>query len=152
MELLHHLNLEPSLPILFLLSFLAATVVPIGSEWLLVVMILGGFSPAHTVITATIGNYLGGCTTYIIGIYGSDFLIDKLLRIGNSELKRAKRLYLKYGSWSLLLSWLPVVGDPLCLLAGIFKIGFARFSFLVFFGKFLRYSTLAILTVQVITN
>jgi len=152
MELLHYLNLEPSLPILFLLSFLAATVVPIGSEWLLVVMILSGFSPASTVITATIGNYLGGCTTYIIGLYGSDFLIKKLLRIGNSELKRAKRIYLKYGSWSLLLSWLPVVGDPLCLLAGIFKIHFIRFSFLVFTGKFLRYTTLAMLTIQIITE
>ena len=148
MELLHNLSLEPSLPVLFILSFLAATVVPIGSEWLLMVMILTGFSPSHTVITATIGNYLGGCTTYLIGIYGSNFIINKLLRISNEELIRAKGIYKKYGSWSLLLSWLPIVGDPLCLLAGIFRIGFVRFSLLIFSGKFLRYTTLAILTVQ----
>jgi len=148
MELLHYLSLTPSLPVLFILSFLAATIVPIGSEWLLIVMILGNFSPTQTVITATVGNYLGGCTTYFIGIYGSDFIINKLLRIGESELIRAEKLYTKYGSWSLFLSWLPVVGDPLCLLAGIFRIGFIRFSLLVFSGKFLRYTTLAILTVQ----
>ena len=149
MELLHHLNLEPSLSVLFILSFLAATVVPIGSEWLLAVMILSGFSPTHAVVTATLGNYSGACTTYLIGIYGSDFFIKKLLRIDDSDLIKAKQIYQKYGTWSLLLSWLPVVGDPLCLLAGIFRIGFTRFSLLVFTGKFLRYTTLAILTVEI---
>ncbi len=148
MELLYHLSPEPSLPVLFILSFLAATVVPIGSEWLLVVMILNGFSPVQTVMTATVGNYLGGCTTYLIGIYGSDFIINKLLRITDAELTRARGIYKKYGSWSLLLSWLPIVGDPLCLLAGIFRIGFIRFSLLVFSGKFLRYTTLTILIIQ----
>ena len=151
MELLHHLNFEPSLAVLFILSFLAATVVPIGSEWLLAVMILGGFSPVQTVVTATLGNYSGACTTYLIGIYGSDFFIKRLLRIGDSDLIKAKQIYQKYGTWSLLLSWLPVVGDPLCLLAGIFRIEFTRFSLLIFTGKFLRYATLAlaILTVQI---
>lgn len=150
MELLHHLNLEPSLPVLFTLSFLAATIVPIGSEWLLVMMILTGFSPIHTVLTATAGNFLGGCTTYFIGTYGSDFIKKKLLRIGDTELIRAEKIYTKYGSWSLLLSWLPIIGDPLCLLAGIFKIGFIRFSLLVFSGKFLRYTTLTLLILQTI--
>jgi len=148
MELLHHLNLEPSLAILFTLSFLAATIIPIGSEWLLVVMILTGFSPAQAVITATAGNYLGGCTTWFIGLYGSDFIISRVLRVSDTELTRAKEIYRKYGSWSLLLSWLPVIGDPLCLLAGIFRIGFIRFSLLVFSGKLFRYTTLAVLTVQ----
>ncbi len=149
MELLHQLGLEPSLAALFILSFLAATVIPIGSEWLLAVMILSGFSPAQTVFTATLGNYSGACTTYLIGTCGSDFFIRKLLRIGDSNLIKAKRIYQKYGSWSLLLSWLPIVGDPLCLLAGIFRIGFTRFSLLVFSGKFLRYTTLALLTVEI---
>jgi len=152
MELLHHLYLQPSFPVLFVLSFLAATVIPIGSEWLVVVMIITGFSPTQTVITATVGNYLGGCSTYLIGIYGSDFLKYRLLRIGDTELIRAERIYTKYGSWSLLLSWLPIIGDPLCLLAGIFKIGFIRFSLLVFSGKFCRYATLAMLTRRLSEN
>lgn len=145
MDFLQHVGLSPSLPLLFTLSFLAATVLPIGSEWLLVLMLLNGQHPVSPVLVATFGNYLGGCTTFLIGIWGSDMAIKKILRLQTSDLNRAKRLYGKYGSWSLLLSWLPVVGDPLCLLAGIFKTGFFRFSILVFSGKFARYATLAYL-------
>lgn len=139
---------SPSLSLLFLLSFLAATVLPIGSEWLLVVMIAQGFPPLPVVSTATIGNYLGGCTTYLIGIWGSEYCIQKILRISESNLNRAANFYGKYGVWSLLLSWLPVIGDPLCLLAGIFGIGFLRFSIFVFLGKLSRYAILAFLTQQ----
>jgi membrane protein YqaA with SNARE-associated domain len=57
-------------------------------------------------------------------------------------------MYEKYGIWSLLVSWLPVIGDPLCLVAGIFRIGFIRFSVLVFVGKFSRYAILALLAEQ----
>jgi membrane protein YqaA with SNARE-associated domain len=131
--------------LLFLLSFLAATVLPIGSEWLLIVMILKGYSPEYTVLTASFGNYLGACSTLLIGIWGSQFCIRKILRIDDAQLIKAKKLYKKYGIWSLLLSWLPIVGDPLCLLAGIFKVNFIRFSILVYVGKFLRYATLAFL-------
>jgi membrane protein YqaA with SNARE-associated domain len=146
MDILHSLADSPSLPALFLLSFLAATVLPIGSEWLLVVMILQGFSLVDVVLTASFGNFLGACTTYLIGIWGSDFLIRTVLRISDQQLNRAKTMYGTYGKWSLLLSWLPVIGDPLCLLAGIFRVGFGRFALLVFVGKFSRYAAVAVLS------
>ncbi len=145
MDFFQQMGLSPNLPVLFALSFLAATVLPIGSEWLLVLMLMNGQYPVSPVLIATFGNYLGGCTTFLIGIWGSDMVIKKILRLQKSDLERAKQLYGKYGSWSLLLSWLPVIGDPLCLLAGIFKTGFLRFSILVFSGKFARYATLAYL-------
>lgn len=145
MELLYAITDSPGLPALFLLSFLAATILPIGSEWLLIILILQGFSPTNVVITASVGNFLGACTTYLIGIWGSDFFIRTILRISDQQLARSKTVYEKYGVWSLLLSWLPVVGDPLCLLAGLFSVGFGRFSLLVFVGKFSRYATLAFL-------
>lgn len=145
MEILDALSGTPSLPALFLLSFLASTILPIGSEWLLVVMIMQGFSLHHVVLTASLGNFLGACTTYLIGIWGSDYFIRTVLRIDDNQLTKARKIYGKYGAWSLLLSWLPVVGDPLCLMAGIFRIGFGRFSLLVFVGKFSRYATLAFL-------
>lgn len=145
MEILPSLFTTPSLSLLFILSFLAATILPIGSEWLLIVMVLQGFSLQNIVITATLGNFLGACTTYLIGIWGSDFFIRTILRIGDTQLEKAKQLYEKYGSWSLLLSWLPVIGDPLCLVAGVFRISFIRFSVLVFVGKFFRYAILALL-------
>lgn len=143
MEFLYALTDSPGLPALFLLSFLAATILPLGSEWLLVVLILQGFSPSSVVLAASVGNFLGACTTYLVGMWGSELFIRSVLRVSDRQVARSRNLYEKYGVWSLLFSWLPVVGDPLCLLAGLFKVGFGRFSFLVFVGKFSRYATLA---------
>jgi membrane protein YqaA with SNARE-associated domain len=78
-------------------------------------------------------------------MWGSDFFIRTILRISDQQLARSKSVYEKYGVWSLLLSWVPIVGDPLCLLAGLFRVGFGRFSLLVFIGKFSRYAVLAFL-------
>jgi membrane protein YqaA with SNARE-associated domain len=148
MDILPSLLATPSLPLLFLLSFLAATLLPIGSEWLLIVMVLQEFSTTDLVVTATLGNFLGACTTYLIGIWGANWIIRTILRIDDDQLIRARTMYEKYGIWSLLVSWLPVIGDPLCLVAGIFRIGFIRFSVLVFVGKFSRYAILALLAEQ----
>jgi membrane protein YqaA with SNARE-associated domain len=130
---------------LFLLSFLASTIIPIGSEWLLVAMVIKGFDPVLSVSTATAGNTLGACTTYGIGIYGSTWVIRKLLRMDESSRKRAELLYAKLGVWSLLFSWLPVVGDPLCLAGGLLRIHFGAFLMLVFIGKLIRYALLTVL-------
>ncbi|MCU0663700.1 MAG: DedA family protein [Myxococcota bacterium] len=132
-------------PALFFLSFAASTLLPLGSEWLLVALILKGFSPSTTVAVATAGNYLGACSTYWIGLYGSTFLIRKVLRIDEAAEERARRCYGRFGTWSLFFSWLPVVGDPLCLAGGVFGVGFLRFSLLVFSGKLLRYASLALI-------
>ena len=129
-------------PVLFLLSFLAATILPIGSEWMLVLMIVDGFSPGYCVLVATVGNYLGACTTYLIGCWGADYVPHRLLRMNEVQVERAKGFYRKYGAWSLLFSWVPVVGDPLCLVAGLFRVPFVWFSVLVFSGKCARYALL----------
>lgn len=147
MDLIPSITAAPGLPALFLLSFLAATILPVGSEWLLVLLIFQGFSPAQVVVTASLGNFFGACTTYSIGWYGSQFFIDRVLRISDQQLMRSKNFYEKYGTWALFFSWVPIIGDPLCLLAGLFRVGFGRFTLLVFTGKFSRYTALAILTV-----
>jgi len=136
------------LPALFILSFLAATIIPLGSEWLLVVLLLNNRDPIEIVAVASIGNYLGACTTYLIGIWGSSFLVQHVLRVDNRDLIKAESLYNKYGCYSLLLSWLPIIGDPLCLIGGFFKVNFLLFSFLVFSGKLARYTTLAFVTIK----
>lgn len=130
---------------LFLLSFFASTVIPVGSEWLLVSMIIKGFDPVLTVSTATAGNTLGACTTYGIGIFGSSWVIRKLFRMDEKTQKRAEKFYARYGVWSLLLSWLPLVGDPICFAGGLLRIHFGVFVVLVLAGKLLRYGLLAIL-------
>ncbi|WP_432822007.1 YqaA family protein [Trichloromonas sp.] len=132
-------------PALFLLSFLAATVVPLGSEWLLVVLLLRGFDPALSVSLAALGNTLGAMTTYAVGLWGGPFLIGRLLRIDQATRRRAEGFYARYGRWSLLLSWLPVVGDPLCLVGGVLRVGLVPFVLLVGSGKLLRYLAVALL-------
>ena len=133
---------------LFLLSFCASTLLPLGSEWLLVALLLEGSNPTNTVLIATLGNSLGAASSYLIGRGGSDWLIEKLLRIDQARQKRATVWFERYGSWALLLSWLPVVGDPLCLVSGMLKTAPLRFCLLVTTGKGLRYLTVALLTLQ----
>ncbi|PLX69751.1 MAG: hypothetical protein C0603_02120 [Denitrovibrio sp.] len=133
---------------MFFLGFLAATVLPLGSEWLLVLLITRELDPILLVLFATLGNYLGACTTYLIGFYGSDVLIEKLLRIDEKKRAKAEFIYNKYGALSLAMSWVPIVGDPLCLIGGLFKYSFTKFSILVSIGKLARYAFLAYITLR----
>ncbi len=128
---------------LFIISFLAATLIPLGSEWLLASMVISGSDLPLTIIIASMGNYLGGVTTWLVGLFGGAFLIRRILKIDEAKEEKAKRAYSRYGSWSLLLSWLPIVGDPLCLVGGMMRVGFARFTLFVLTGKLLRYSAVA---------
>jgi membrane protein YqaA with SNARE-associated domain len=133
---------------LFLLSFLASTLIPLGSEWLLVAMILARHDPVQVVAVATAGNYLGALSSYGIGLYGGEFLKVRVLRLDEAATRKAEKLYRRFGSYSLLLSWLPVVGDPLCLVGGVLRVHLLRFSLLVFSGKLARYAAVAWLTLK----
>ncbi len=135
-------------PALFLLSFFASTLIPLGSEWLLMALIVEGFAPLPVVLVASLGNVLGSCTSYAIGLYGSAFLTAKILRMNEADRSRAEWFFSRYGSWSLLLSWLPVIGDPLCVVAGMLRVGAGRFGLLVATGKFSRYAVVAWATVE----
>ena len=129
--------IENGLTALFIVSFLAATVLPLGSEWLLVALLANDVNVGQAVAVATVGNFLGACFTYWLGLCGASFLIEKFLRIDKETAESARRTYHRFGSWSLLFGWLPIVGDPLCLIGGILRIRFSLFSTLVFAGKFL---------------
>lgn len=135
--------LEHGYPALFLLSFLASTLVPLGSEWLLAVLLLNGFDAIGVVPVATLGNTCGALTTYAIGLWGGPLLIERVLRINPESQRKAEERFSRYGSWSLLFSWIPIIGDPLCLAGGVLKVGFWRFLILVALGKFIRYITVA---------
>jgi membrane protein YqaA with SNARE-associated domain len=147
---MENILLHNGLPALFILSFFAATVIPLGSEWLLVALLLQGHGAAPVVAVATIGNFLGGCTTYGIGYLGSTFIMGKILRISDQETGKAVIIYQRYGSWSLLFSWVPIIGDPLCLVAGSLKLHPLIFSLFVFSGKLARYAMLAQITIRVV--
>ncbi|PLX98100.1 MAG: hypothetical protein C0623_13705 [Desulfuromonas sp.] len=133
---------------LFILSFLAATLVPLGSEWLLALLIMQKYDPTVSLLIATSGNTLGACTTYGLGIYGSSWVTEKVLRIDPEKRLRAEQFYQRYGFWSLLFTWLPVIGDPICLVGGILRINFPRFVILAGLGKLARYTIVVWLALQ----
>ena len=142
-QLLGALSADGGLLALFLVSFLASTVLPLGSEWLLVAVILQSHEPWPAVAVATIGNSLGALTTYLLGFWGGEWLTTRILRMSGAERRRAAALFQRYGSWSLLLTWVPVVGDPLCLVAGALRTGLTRFLILMVAGKLARYAAVA---------
>ncbi len=131
---------------LFVLSFLASTVLPFGSEALVVALIYQGFNPFAVVMVATSGNYLGSCTTYYLGLKGRPVL-EKYLSPSHEMLEKSERLFKKYGVYTLLFTWVPGIGDAITMVAGLMQLPFRSFSVLVFLGKFGRYFVLAYLTV-----
>jgi len=146
--MLHDWLNQPGYAALFLVSFMASTLLPLGSEWLLVMMLVNGFDPVATVGAATAGNYLGAVTTYLIGMYGGHWLVEKVLRVSPEQQERASSHYRRYGSFSLFFSWLPVIGDPLCMVGGVMRINFGIFTLLVLSGKFARYAITAFITMR----
>lgn len=134
---------------LFILSFLASTVLPLGSEWFLVALLHDAYSPFFTVSVATVANTLGACTTYALGFWGGRVLLFRMLRTSPESLDRAQRFYVRYGVWVLLLSWVPIIGDTLCALSGLFKTSWWLFLILVLTGKLARYLFIAWTTLSV---
>jgi len=140
---MENLLIDWGLPALVGVSFLAATLLPVASEWLLAALVAGGVDPSLAVALATLGNTLGALTTWAIGLWGGPWLTAHVLRIGKGEQRRARNWYRRWGHWSLLLAWLPVVGDPLCLVGGLLHEPLWRFTLLVAAGKAGRYAAVA---------
>ena len=130
---------------LFILSFLASTVLPVGSEALVIALIHQGFSPFNVIMVATAGNYLGSCTTYYIGLKGRPVL-EKYISPSPEQLEKSERLFKRYGVYTLLFTWVPGIGDAITMVAGFTHVSFKFFSILVFLGKFGRYFAIAYLT------
>jgi Predicted membrane protein len=131
---------------LFVLSFLASTVLPLGSEPLVVALIYKGFNSVTVVMIATLGNYLGSCTTYYLGLKRRPVL-EKYLSPSHEKLEKSEILFKKYGIYTLLFTWVPGIGDAITMVAGLLKLPFGPFSILVFLGKLGHYFALAYLTV-----
>lgn len=134
-----------SLASLFASSFLSSTLLPGNSEVVLVAMLLSGVSqPWLLVLIATMGNSLGGLTNVILGRF---FPLREKFRWQEKAVGWLKR----YGAATLLLSWMPVIGDLLCLLAGWMRISWGPVLFFLCLGKALRYVLLAWVTLQGMT-
>jgi membrane protein YqaA with SNARE-associated domain len=129
---------------LFLSAFLSATLLPGSSEAALVGLLASGTgSPAALVGVATFGNVLGSCVNWLLGRFFSHFRERRWFPLGPQAFDRAVHWYGRYGVWTLLFAWVPLIGDPLTLAAGVLRTDLRWFVLLVTIGKFGRYLAIA---------
>lgn len=132
---------------LFLAAFAAATLIPAQSEAVLVAMILNAVQPVWLLlVVATVGNVLGSIVNWMLGRFLIRFVDRRWFPVSPRQLDRAVGWYARCGHWSLLGAWLPVVGDPLTLAAGVMREPFWRFALIVTLAKSGRYLVLALAT------
>jgi membrane protein YqaA with SNARE-associated domain len=129
---------------LFLAALVAATLLPAQSELVLVgLRASGGYDVVALVAVATAGNVLGSTINWVLGRYLLHFRDRRWFPVTPAMLDRAIGWYGRWGVWSLLFAWVPVVGDPLTLVAGILRVDLRLFLPLVTLGKAARYAALA---------
>ena len=136
---------------LFLVAFLAATILPLSSE-----VVLAGLSSTSgekilLLVVASFGNVLGSSFNWVLGKYARNLETKKWFPFSTNQLQKASFWFTKYGKWSLLFAWLPIIGDPLTFIAGVARLRFVPFLILVTIGKVSRY-VLIIIGVDWIVN
>jgi len=134
---------------LFSVAFFAATLLPAHSELFLVGLLVLGDYPVWTLIAvATAGNVLGAGVNWALGRYLLHFQGRRWFSIKQEKLDKAEAWYRKYGRWSLLLSWVPLIGNPITVVAGVLREPLFSFYLIVFAAKLSRYLVLAGITLQ----
>ena len=124
---------------LFVAAFVSATLFPGQSEAALAGLVLAGYPPALLLVVASAGNVLGSVVNWVLGRFIEHFRDRRWFPVSAGALARAQGWYQRYGKWSLLLSWAPVIGDPLTLLAGVLREPLPVFLLLVAIAKIGRY-------------
>ena len=127
---------------LFIISFLAATILPLSSELVLSTMLLtGSFDKYLLLVVASFGNILGSSVNWYLGKKILIFKDKKWFPANERQIAKGEIYFKKYGIWSLLLAWVPIIGDPLTIVAGILRVTFltlvsiskiSRYVFLIF--------------------
>jgi len=131
---------------LFLASFLGATVIPFSSELVLSLLLAKGFDINISIIVATLGNWLGGLSSYFLGSLGKWDFIEKYFRIKKEKIIRFKKKIDKWGSTYAFLCCLPIIGDPIAVSLGFFKTNFVKVSIWMLIGKLVKYILWAFIT------
>ena len=125
---------------LFSISFLAATILPFSSELTLAGLIAtSNYDNLSLLIFASSGNVLGSVVNWALGFYSRNLTTKKWFPFKETQIERSSKWFDKFGKWSLLFTWVPIVGDPLTLAAGLLKVRFMDFIILVAIGKVSRY-------------
>ena len=125
---------------LFIGTFLAATVVPFSSDALYVAVLLATKRPLACLLVGSIGNWLGGITTYLLGRLAKWEWLEKTFKVSREKLEKQKVKIDKYGVWMALLSWIPIAGDVIALALGFYKSPALWTILLLLVGKFGRFA------------
>jgi len=125
---------------LFLGCFLAATVMPFSSDALYVAVLLATKDSVGCLIWGTLGNWLGGVTTYWLGRLAKWEWIEKVFKVKSETLEKQKKYIDRYGVWLALISWIPIIGDVVALALGFYKSPAVWCLFLLLVGKFARFA------------
>ena len=125
---------------LFIISFLAATILPFSSELTLAGLIAtSSYNNLSLLIVASLGNVLGSVVNWILGFYSRNLSKKKWFPFKDEQIEKSSKWFNKFGRWSLLFVWVPIIGDPLTLAAGLLRVKFIEFLILVSIGKISRY-------------
>ena len=125
---------------LFFISFLAATVLPFSSELTLAGLIsTSNYDNLLLLVVASFGNVLGSVFNWSLGFYSRNLSTKKWFPFKETQIERSSKWFSKFGKWSLLFAWVPIVGDPLTFVAGLLRVRFFDFIILVAIGKVSRY-------------
>lgn len=130
---------------LFIGTFLAATVVPFSSDAMYVAALAAGTHPVVTLVVGTLGNSLGGITTYFIGRIAKWEWIEKHFKVKPETLEKQKSVIDKWGVWVALISWIPIIGDVFVLALGFYKTPAFWTIVLLTIGKFARFAVWTLL-------
>ena len=136
---------------LFLSSFFAATLLPAQSEAVLAFQLVSNKNNLiYLIFVATLGNLLGSLVNWYLGKFCLKYKEKKWFPIKVNQLEKGQKYYRKYGRFSLLFCWLPVIGDPITLVAGVLKEPLWSFLILVTIAKGLRYIFVVVITLNLI--
>jgi len=125
---------------LFIISFLAATILPFSSELTLAGLVsTSNYNNLLLLIVASLGNILGSVVNWILGFYSRNLSTKRWFPFKDKKIEKSSKWFNKFGRWSLLFAWVPIIGDPLTLAAGLLKVKFIEFLILVTIGKVSRY-------------
>ena len=125
---------------LFAISFLAATILPFSSELTLAGLITtSNYDNLLLLIVVSFGNVLGSVVNWALGLYSRNLTTKKWFPFKDKQIERSSKWFNKFGNWSLLFAWVPIIGDPLTLAAGLLRVKFIEFLILVSIGKVSRY-------------
>ena len=134
---------------LFIISFLAATIIPLSPEVLVLLLFSRGYDAPLLIVIASLAGYLGSLTYYYLARAGGNFALKRFVEISPERLEKAQSRFERWGSAILLVSWMPIIGEPLIIVSGLLQVRLSVFTFWVIVSRLIRFSVLLLFAERV---